>query len=449
MKKDVWTYREEGQLGYDATSGRDLSGYHVEALDGSIGKIDEATYEVGKSFIIVDTGPWIFHHKVMLPAGVVERVDEDDEKVWVNRTKEQIKDSPEYDVSRISDAGYHDQVGTTTAPVVLRTATSTTTSSPRATARSERSPGAAGAPSRLGTSVADGRRPERVNRGGLDESEPPQDRRRRSCTAPAPRAPAGRASPPRPSAPARGRGSTRDLAPRGASRRLRGTGRPGSDRRAQTRPACRRARRATAARRGAAPLERLPRKSPLTRHPPPCENAIRGKHDLEAGEVVVEGLDSPDLDSVGPMAAPLRAPSRRRPAPTAAPDRASRARADVRATTAARPSSRCSRRCSRCPRRPRISPVAAATAAGSSAIRRWQTPAQRRSEPIVTQYRSSTIRSAPSGGSTWRSGSSASRASAEIIAQAARCRARGRSGPPGRARRRARRRRRPAGTPRP
>ena len=45
----------EDQLGYDATSGRDLSGYHVEALDGSIGKIDEATYEVGKSFIIVDT----------------------------------------------------------------------------------------------------------------------------------------------------------------------------------------------------------------------------------------------------------------------------------------------------------------------------------------------------------------------------------------------------------
>ena len=29
----------------------------------------------------------------------------------MNRTKEQIKDSPEYDVSRISDAGYHDQVG--------------------------------------------------------------------------------------------------------------------------------------------------------------------------------------------------------------------------------------------------------------------------------------------------------------------------------------------------
>ena len=111
MQNDVWTYRNEDQLGYDATSGRDLSGYHVEALDGSIGKIDEATYEVGKSFIIVDTGPWIFGRKVMLPAGVIDRVDESDEKVWVNRTKEQIKDSPEYDVSKISDAGYHNEVG--------------------------------------------------------------------------------------------------------------------------------------------------------------------------------------------------------------------------------------------------------------------------------------------------------------------------------------------------
>ena len=111
MQNDVWTYRNEDQLGYDATSGRDLSGYHVEALDGSIGKIDEATYEVGKSFIIVDTGPWIFGRKVMLPAGVIDRVDESDEKVWVYRTKEQIKDSPEYDVSKISDAGYHNEVG--------------------------------------------------------------------------------------------------------------------------------------------------------------------------------------------------------------------------------------------------------------------------------------------------------------------------------------------------
>ena len=68
-------------LGFDPASGRDLSGFSVEAVDGSIGKIDEASNEVGQAFVIVDTGPWIFGKKVMLPAGVIRRIDEADEKV--------------------------------------------------------------------------------------------------------------------------------------------------------------------------------------------------------------------------------------------------------------------------------------------------------------------------------------------------------------------------------
>jgi hypothetical protein len=108
---DVWTYRERTQLGYDPTSGRDLSGYGVEAIDGSIGKIDEATYDAGSSYLIVDTGPWIFGKKVMLPAGVIQRVDETDEKVWVNRTKDEIKNAPEYDETMVSDTGYRTELG--------------------------------------------------------------------------------------------------------------------------------------------------------------------------------------------------------------------------------------------------------------------------------------------------------------------------------------------------
>ena len=113
---DVWTYREQTYLGYDPTTGRDLSGYSVEALDGSIGKIDTVSNETGRSYIIVDTGPWIFGKKVMLPAGVIQRIDEADEKVWVNRTKDQIKNAPEYDDSIASDSGYHDELGTYYGP---------------------------------------------------------------------------------------------------------------------------------------------------------------------------------------------------------------------------------------------------------------------------------------------------------------------------------------------
>ena len=113
---DVWTYRNQNQLGYDPASGRDLTGYNVEALDGSIGKIDEANNDVSASYLIVDTGPWIFGKKVMLPAGVVQRVDEDDEKVWVNRTKDEIKNAPEFDESTFSDPGYRDSVGSYYGP---------------------------------------------------------------------------------------------------------------------------------------------------------------------------------------------------------------------------------------------------------------------------------------------------------------------------------------------
>lgn len=72
---DQWTYRDATTLGADLTRGMDLAGFSVEASDGGIGKVDEATYDTSSSYIVVDTGPWIFGKKVMLPAGVIQRVD--------------------------------------------------------------------------------------------------------------------------------------------------------------------------------------------------------------------------------------------------------------------------------------------------------------------------------------------------------------------------------------
>ena len=108
---DVWIYRDKSQLGYDPRSGRDLTGFGVEALDGSIGKVDQSTTDVGESFVIVDTGPWIFGKKVMLPAGVIQRIDEQDEKVWVNRTKDQIKNAPEYAELKADDPVHRREIG--------------------------------------------------------------------------------------------------------------------------------------------------------------------------------------------------------------------------------------------------------------------------------------------------------------------------------------------------
>ena len=103
---DLWMYRETQWMDTDVV------GYSVEAIDGSIGKVDEASNEVGSSHIVVDTGPWIFGKKVLPPAGVVERVDLDTETAYVSLTKDQIKNAPEFDQDlHRDDDDYRNRLG--------------------------------------------------------------------------------------------------------------------------------------------------------------------------------------------------------------------------------------------------------------------------------------------------------------------------------------------------
>ena len=89
----------------------DITGYEVEATDGNIGKVDDATYENGEGALVVDTGFWIFGKKRMLPAGVVQGVDEDTNKVYVSCSKEEVKSAPDYDERRRNEAAYRSDVG--------------------------------------------------------------------------------------------------------------------------------------------------------------------------------------------------------------------------------------------------------------------------------------------------------------------------------------------------
>jgi len=102
----MWTYNESATW-----ASMDLTGFEIEATDGGIGKIDEASNEVGASFLVVDTGPWILGKKVLLPAGVIDTVDLDAQTVYVNRTKDEIKNSPEFDEDRYRDSAYRNEIG--------------------------------------------------------------------------------------------------------------------------------------------------------------------------------------------------------------------------------------------------------------------------------------------------------------------------------------------------
>ncbi|MEU4805422.1 PRC-barrel domain containing protein [Actinosynnema sp. NPDC023587] len=74
-----------------------LIGYRVEATDGSLGKVDGEHADVPEGCLLIDTGLWIFGSTVVLPVGLVSRIDHEQRTIYLDRTKEQIKAAPEYD----------------------------------------------------------------------------------------------------------------------------------------------------------------------------------------------------------------------------------------------------------------------------------------------------------------------------------------------------------------
>jgi hypothetical protein len=48
----------------------------------------------------------------MLPTGVIERIDYEGRQVFVDLTKDQIRDAPDYDAVRYQDEAYRSKLGT-------------------------------------------------------------------------------------------------------------------------------------------------------------------------------------------------------------------------------------------------------------------------------------------------------------------------------------------------
>ncbi|MEU3059638.1 PRC-barrel domain containing protein [Streptomyces subrutilus] len=108
MTERVWNYK--------ATAGRvagvDLTGFKVEATDGGIGKVDAHSDEVDDAYLVVDTGGWIFGKEVLLPADTVVSIDPEEEKVFLDLTRGQVKDAPEFRRDEHLDhPGYHRELG--------------------------------------------------------------------------------------------------------------------------------------------------------------------------------------------------------------------------------------------------------------------------------------------------------------------------------------------------
>jgi hypothetical protein len=81
-------------------SAAEVHGYGIEAVDGSIGHVDDFIFNDetwGLRYFVVDTRKWLQGRHVLISTEWVERVSWEKRKAYVALTREEVRNSPEYD----------------------------------------------------------------------------------------------------------------------------------------------------------------------------------------------------------------------------------------------------------------------------------------------------------------------------------------------------------------
>ncbi len=96
----------------------EIRGYHIQGSDDAIGHVadfvvDDETWEV--RYLVVDTSNWWFGKKVLVAPHWASRVSYDESKVFVDLSRQKIKNSPEWDatvaINREYEARLYDYYG--------------------------------------------------------------------------------------------------------------------------------------------------------------------------------------------------------------------------------------------------------------------------------------------------------------------------------------------------
>ncbi len=99
--RERWKEFTESEKTWDRNlrSTREVSGYHIQAADGEVGHvedfiIDDKTWAI--RYLIVDTQNWWPGKKILVSPDWIERIDWSESKVFVNVSRETIKEFPGY-----------------------------------------------------------------------------------------------------------------------------------------------------------------------------------------------------------------------------------------------------------------------------------------------------------------------------------------------------------------
>lgn len=92
--------REREQRNPNLRSANEVNGYGIEAVNGTIGHVEDFIFDDESwalRYFVVDTRKWLSHRHVLISTDWVERVSWEDRKAYVALTREEVRESPEYD----------------------------------------------------------------------------------------------------------------------------------------------------------------------------------------------------------------------------------------------------------------------------------------------------------------------------------------------------------------
>ncbi len=99
--REKWTKSTQSEKAWDLhlRSTHYVSGYHIQAADGEIGHVedfivDDETWVI--RYLIIDTRNWWPGKKVLVSPQWIERISWEKSKIFINLSRETIKQSPEY-----------------------------------------------------------------------------------------------------------------------------------------------------------------------------------------------------------------------------------------------------------------------------------------------------------------------------------------------------------------
>ena len=94
-------------------SAGEVTGYHIHASDGEIGHVedflvDDADWSI--HYLIVDTKNWWPGKRILVSSRSAGEIHWADKLVYLDVSRQRIKDSPAYDSSMIIDKAYDDKL---------------------------------------------------------------------------------------------------------------------------------------------------------------------------------------------------------------------------------------------------------------------------------------------------------------------------------------------------